>query len=76
MKRLLAPLSATAAGALALMRTNPAFACAVCFGDPNSSLTKGAKAGVLVLLGVIVTLLSAIGYVIVFWSRRARAMQG
>ena len=33
------------------------WACAVCFGDPESSLTKGAVAGVLVLVGIIMSVL-------------------
>ena len=47
-------------------------ACSVCFGDPNSNLTKGAVAGVLLLLGVIGFVLVWIGIVIVAWSRRAK----
>jgi len=31
----------------------PALACAVCFGDPDSPLTKGALMGVYVLFGVV-----------------------
>lgn len=51
-----------------------AIACAVCFGDPNSAMAKGATAGILVLLGVIGTLLLSIIGVIVFWSLRAKRL--
>ena len=50
-------------------------ACPVCFGNPNSPLSKGATNGVLFLLGIIG--LVQIGFValfITFW-RRARAMK-
>ena len=49
-----------------------AVGCAVCFGDPNSAMAKGAEAGILVLLGVIGTMLLSIVGVIVFWARRAK----
>ncbi len=47
-------------------------ACSVCFGDPNSSMTKGAMMGVLFLLGVVLFVLGAIASVAVVWTRRAR----
>lgn len=47
-------------------------ACSVCFGDPNSALSKGTVAGVLFLVGVTVFVLSWIATLIVVWSRRAR----
>src|SRR5262245_403283 len=50
-------------------------ACAVCFGDPKSPLTLGAKAGVLLLLGVVVTVLGAIVGVGFYWARRARLLE-
>lgn len=51
------------------------YACSVCFGDPNSLLTKGAQAGVLVMVGVVGAMLGAIVTVAVYWTRRARALQ-
>ena len=50
-------------------------ACSVCFGDPNSPMTHGAKAGVAVLLGVVVVVLGAILGVTFYWVRRARLLQ-
>jgi hypothetical protein len=50
-------------------------ACAVCFGDPSSPLTLGAKAGVFFLLGVVVLVLAAIVGVGIFWARRAKLLE-
>jgi hypothetical protein len=51
------------------------WACSVCFGDPNSPMTHGAKAGVVVLLGVVVAVLGGILGVAFYWIRRARLLQ-
>jgi hypothetical protein len=48
------------------------FACSVCFGDPNSPMTHGAKVAVFFLLGVIGVVLGSIVGVAFFWVRRAR----
>ena len=50
-----------------------AWMCSVCFGDPASSIRKGAAAGVLFLLGVVVLLLSGIAATLITWARRASA---
>ena len=63
-------LAVLAAG-VALLLADAASACSVCFGDPNSSMSQGARAGVLVLLGVIVSVLAGLFSLIVFWARRA-----
>ncbi len=49
-----------------------AVACAVCFGDPNSALSKGVVVGVLLLIAVIATVLIGIVIVGLSWLRRAR----
>lgn len=49
-------------------------ACSVCFGDPNSSLTKGAMAGVIVLLGVVGFVLGWIATLIFCWARKAHKL--
>lgn len=49
-------------------------ACAVCFGDPSSPMTKGAVAGMLCLLGVILFVLAGIAATGITWARRARAI--
>ena len=68
MKRIIAVLI----GLLAVV--GEGMACAVCFGDPNSAMVKGAEAGIVVLLGVIGTLLLSIVGVIVFWAHRAKQL--
>lgn len=50
-----------------------AVACAVCFGDPNAQITKGAEQGVWFLLGVMV--LVQIGFGIFFFYLRRRAQR-
>jgi hypothetical protein len=59
----------------ALLDPRISSACPICFGDPNSALTLGAKAGVFFLLGVVVVVLGAIVGVGIFWARRARLME-
>jgi hypothetical protein len=61
-----------AIAALVLLSPSLAQACAVCFGDPSSPLTIGAKAGVAFMLGVLVVVLGGIFAVTIFWARRAR----
>jgi hypothetical protein len=64
-----------ALGAAALGAAGPAAeACSVCYGDPSSQMVQGAKAGVLLLLGVIGSVLLGIIAVMVTWIRRARAL--
>jgi hypothetical protein len=50
-------------------------ACPVCFGDPNSAMTKGTNNGIFFLLGIIGFV--QLGFVTMFWSfwRRARALR-
>lgn len=49
-------------------------ACAVCFGDPNSPLTKSVVPAVLFLLGVVSLVLIWIAAWAVIWTRRARKL--
>lgn len=53
----------------------PAHACAVCFGDPNSPLVKGAASGVLVLGGITYAVLLAFAGVALSWTLRARKLR-
>jgi hypothetical protein len=53
---------------------SPALACAVCFGDPQSPLTKGALMGVYVLVGVVGFVLTGITATGVFWIQRSRRL--
>ncbi len=49
-------------------------ACAVCYSDPDSLMTKGALTGVLVLLAIIVAVLGLILTLALSWIKRARAL--
>jgi hypothetical protein len=49
-------------------------ACPMCFGASDSTQVQAAKAGVLVLLGIIVPLLAAIAFIARTWAKRARAL--
>ena len=62
-------------GLTSLLIAQPALACSVCYGDPNSALTLGAQAGVLVLLGVVGTVLMGFASMLIFWMRRAAQLQ-
>ena len=59
------------------MMTNllSAFGCAICFGDPNSLQVKGAKAGVLFLMVVVLCVVTAILATAVVWARRASQLR-
>ncbi len=59
-----------------LLSSQPALACSVCYGDPNSAMTQGAQAGVLVLLGVVGTVLTGFASLLIFWMRRAASLEG
>ncbi|MFQ5462918.1 MAG: hypothetical protein ACE5E5_09865 [Phycisphaerae bacterium] len=50
-------------------------ACAVCFGDPNSPLTKGALWGVAVMAGVIGSVLACIAGTGLYWIHRSRKLR-
>ena len=52
------------------------YSCLVCFGNPNSSMTKGAIAGVLSLFVVVLFVLMGIAATGFVWAARAKKMQG
>ena len=52
------------------------FACAVCFGDPGSLSSKAVWTGAFFLLGVVVSVLGAIGWTAFVWARRAKTLEG
>jgi hypothetical protein len=64
------------AGAMALawLATNPAAACSVCFGDPESPMTRGAVAGVMVLGGVVGFVLVCIASTSLYFVYRGRVV--
>ncbi|MBX3395759.1 MAG: hypothetical protein KF841_10365 [Phycisphaerae bacterium] len=57
-----------------LASASDAWACAVCQGDADSDLTRGAKAGVILMVAVTYVLLLGGGALIVSWIVRARRM--
>ncbi len=66
---------ARAVVAIAVFIPGVAYACPVCFGDPSSSLNKGASNGILFMLAIIG--LVQIGFIALFWSfwKRAKALR-
>jgi len=58
-----------------LLSPMTAHACAVCFGNKDSLQTKGAMAGVLFLLIVILTVLAGFAVTFIRWGMRERALQ-
>lgn len=66
--------SVLATFALLALLSPGAQACSVCFGDPNSSLSKGAVAGVGVLLVVVLGVLGFVAAFFVHVARRSAAL--
>jgi hypothetical protein len=58
-----------------IVSTQQLWACSVCFGDPNSPIVHGAKAGVAVLLGIVGAVICGIAAVAIYWVRRARLLE-
>lgn len=56
------------------LAASDATACSVCQGNPDSELTQGAQAGVLIMVAVTYTLLLGVGGLVVSWVVRARRM--
>ena len=54
--------------------SSPVFSCPVCFGNPNSSMVHGARAGVIFLGGMIYLLLMGMVSVALYWMMRARKL--
>ena len=51
------------------------FACAVCFGNPDSLSSKALLAGVFFLVGVIGTVLASIAWTGFVWAQRAKKIK-
>ena len=67
------PLAAILSFALAALPAAVS-ACASCYGDPNSGLTKGAKAAVIFMIALITGILFAIARTARVWKKRADAL--
>jgi len=68
-------LVTTAVAVIVCGAARHAEACAVCFGDPNSPLTKGALWGVAVMAGVIGSVLACIAGTGLYWIHRSRKLR-
>ena len=73
-RRVLA-IAASAVACLLLLAVADAEACAVCFGNPDSPLSKGMQKGILVLLGCIGTVLAGFASLFFFWMWRVRQLR-
>lgn len=51
------------------------FACAVCFGNPDSLSSKALLAGVFFLIGVVGTVLVGIFWTGFVWAKRAKVLE-
>ena len=69
--RMLRPVLAVAILALVASATE-AGACAVCYGNPESPMTKGIVAGIWVMLGCIGFVLAGFASVFLYWMYRSR----
>ena len=49
-------------------------ACSVCYGDPNSPMSKAALMGVAVLAVIVICVLSLITAVAYSWNKRAKSL--
>ena len=56
--------------------TSVSFACAVCFGDPNSLSSRSLTAAVFFLFGIVLSVLGGIAWTGVVWARRGKKLQG
>lgn len=61
--------------AAVMARPEPAAACAVCFGAPDSAMTKGMAWGILSLLVVIMCVLVTFAAFFIYLARRASTAQ-
>lgn len=57
-----------------LFLASDVWACSVCQGNPDSELTKGAEAGVLLMVAVTYAVLLGFAGTAVFWFVRSRRM--
>ena len=72
----LVPLVAMVAAAVATLHLfgGNAEACAVCYGNPDSPMVKAMNAGIWVLLGCILTVLSGLASMFLYWMSRSRRL--
>ncbi len=61
---------------LSSLLTEAATACSTCFGDPNSNMVLGAKAGVAVMAVIAYAVLGCVAWVGRGWYIRAKELAG
>ncbi len=66
----------TVAAGVVLAAPRAGWACQVCFGDPNSSMSIGASWGILVLLGITGGVLAAFASFFLYLLKRSRMAIG
>ena len=71
----MASFSVVVAATIVSAAPTDAWACSTCFGDPDSLMAKGTRAGVFVLVGFIGFVLSGVAGVGVFWFHRSRHLR-
>ena len=54
-----------------LLNSLPLQACSVCYGDPDSAMSKGLGWGIAVLLGVVVMVLGGIATFFVYIAKKS-----
>ncbi len=57
-----------------VMGAERALGCAVCYGDPESRMAKGAVMGVFVMIGVVGFVLAGMAGTGLFWLHRGRRL--
>lgn len=73
-RRKMKSLSIILTAAIPLLPLQEAWACPVCFGDPNSLMTQGLKKGIVFLIVVVGGVLAAILGIALTWAKRAKAL--
>jgi len=58
-----------------VVSASSAGACAVCYGNPDSPLSKGMTAGIWVMLGCIGLMLAGFAGVFLYWMYRSRHIE-
>ena len=57
-----------------ILASPEAFACSVCFGDPESPMSQGVVWGVVAMIGVVGFVLIGVAGTGLFWLHRSRRL--
>jgi hypothetical protein len=61
--------------AVAVLQTQPLFACAACYGKSDSPLAAGMNWGIMCLLGVVVFVLGSVASFFIFLAKKAASVR-